>query len=356
MKSFWLFRSNLRHNEYYHNYTTLEEFSEKCHDYYLLMGIWFLENNYFDEVIIWRLTKPGSNYDGFSLIFDVSGKQFIQRWVSNFSETLKYPSPEISFWRGGFKEYDVVTKQKPDHFGIKLYLGAGHRIVPQWGGKYDYILMEDKRDFRHDFNCKPFYKTASPKIFHTMSWILNGHPVEKNYDICWPCNFAQIRQKGQEDFIRAISQSEFLKSLKIAHCGNKKNVGGRICKKFGVTNIEFHGELSRPRMNNLLNYSKFGLNNSNRIDGCPRVSTEILMSSQPLLIRNETRLLPYFKRFGVVEFNMSNIAKKIEEAMTNYDKLRAEVLRAIEDELSFDSVTKKNVEIWKDLVKKKGGR
>jgi glycosyltransferase involved in cell wall biosynthesis len=228
-----------------------------------------------------------------------------------------------------------------------LYLGAGHRIVPQWGGKYDVVLMEDRRDFRSGFVCHPFYKTASSNIFHPIE-------IKKDYDICWPCNFTQIRQKGQEDFIRIVSNDEFLKSLKIAHCGNKKNVAGRMCKKFGVENIEFHGELNRVELNKLLNRSKFGLNNSNRIDGCPRVSTEILMSGQPLLIRNETRLLPYFKRRGVVEYALGNMGKKIKGALDNYDNIQADLHKAISNELSFDSVTKKNVELWKELLKKKG--
>jgi hypothetical protein len=56
MRSFWLFRPNLKTLEYYHKFTSLKTFKEQCHDYYLIFPLWLLENNYFDEVVIWRLS------------------------------------------------------------------------------------------------------------------------------------------------------------------------------------------------------------------------------------------------------------------------------------------------------------
>ena len=52
MKTFWLFRSNIRNLEYYHQYTNLDEFEKNCHDFYMLLPIWLLRNNYFDEVML----------------------------------------------------------------------------------------------------------------------------------------------------------------------------------------------------------------------------------------------------------------------------------------------------------------
>jgi hypothetical protein len=334
MRSFWLFRSNLRALEYYHKFDNIEDFESKCHDYYLLMGLWFLKNDYFDEVVIWRL---GNHAD---IVFDIKGKKFIQKWAKNFNETFDYSKPEISFFRGGFQEYDKVTKEKPQHFGLKLYLGAGRRIVSQWNGKYDVYLMEDRRDFRKDRTCKPFYKTASDRIFKPLN-------MKKDYDICWPCNFVQINYKGQEDFIRAISNDKFLSSLNIVHCGNKPAKGKNLCQKYNVTNIEFVGDQNRPNLNLYLNRSKFGLNNSNQNDGCPRVSTEILMSGTPLLVRNEVRLLPYFKRSGVQEFDITNIGQKIKVAIDAYDEYSNNVSQAIKNHLSFDAVTQKNIDVWR---------
>jgi hypothetical protein len=339
MRRFWLFRSDIKHLEYYHQYKELEEFEAKCHDYYLLMGLWFLKHDYFDEVVIWRV----SNNPPAPITFDINGRKFHQFWVYNLEQTTKYPAPDISFFRGGFQIYDTVTSKHPKFFGKKLYLGAGKRIVSQWGGKYDYYLMEDKRDFKKGLKCLPFYKTASDKIFKPLD-------LKKDFDICWPCNFAQLRHKGQEDFIRAVSQDKFLKSLKIAHCGNRPKVGRKMCEGYRINNIEFFGELERPELNVMLNRSRLGLNNSNRVDGCPRVSTEILMSGTPLLLRDQVRLLPHFtKSKSVIEYSINNIASKIKGALQNYDKHHQAVLEDIQGRLSFDTVTKKNIDLWLSL-------
>ena len=338
MRRFYLFRTNLKSLEYYHAYTDLQTFENNCHDYYMLLPLWLLQNDYFDEVIIWRLTcNPKKD-----IIFDVNGKKYIQRWVTNFDKTFDYPRPDISFWRGGFSEFDRVTNFQPKHFGLKLYLGAGRRQFPHYGGKYDYFLMEDERDFRDDYNCIPFYKTASPHIFHPIKSL-------KKWDICWPCNFEQIRYKGQEFFIQEISRNPILKTLKICHCGNKPEVGKAMAKKYGVNNIKFLGPLIRPELNKILNESKFGLNLSNLKDGCPRVSTEILMSGTPLIIRNQTRLLNFYKEHGVIVVDETNLTKKILTGLNEYNTYRKQVNLAIKNKISFDSICQKNIISWKKI-------
>lgn len=337
MKRLWLFRSDIKHLEYYHKYTTLEEFEKKCHDFYLLMCLWGLKNNYLGEVIIWRL----SNNPPAPITFDIHGKKFHQFWVRNLSQTKKYPSPDISFWRGGFMIYDVVTQKWPNHYGKKIYLGAGKRRTPQWGGKYDLFLMEDERDYIKGLNCAPFYKTASPEVFKPIM-------MKPKYDVCWPCNFKQISQKGQEYFIKTIGSDKRLKSLKIVHCGNMPRVGKNLCKKYGVSNIKFMGPLDRPDLNKVLNLSKSGIVLSNRKDGCPRVLTEIVMSGTPLLVRNTTHFLSEYKEpgLGVITFDPTNIGDKILEATKNWVKYKAEVLRARRGIFSYDETCKRNIEIW----------
>jgi hypothetical protein len=336
MRSFWLYRSNLNILEYYHNIKELKQFKNKCHDYYLLFPLWLLENDYYDEVIIWRLSTKKLK----DIVFNINGKKYIQRWVRSFNETLNYPSPEISFFRGGFKEYDILTQKNPKHLGKKIYLGAGKRIFSQWNGIYDIYLIEDERDFVSNRNCVYFYKTASPKIFNPIE------NIEKKYDICWPCNFTQIKYKGQEFFISLISKHPFLQKLKIIHCGNKSDIGKQLCKEYNISNIEFAGSVTRKELNKILNKSKFGLNVSNLNDGCPRVSTEILMSGTPLIIRNKTRLLNDFKQHGVVIINEHNILNQIIYAFKKYNQLKNEVLNIIKKEISFDNINKKNIERW----------
>lgn len=337
MKSFWMFRSNIRHLEYYHEYKTLKEFENKCHDYYLLLPLWMVQKGHVNEAIIWRLSdKPLKD-----IVFDIGGRKFVQRWVRDFSQCFNYDSPDVSFFRGGFPEYDRVTKMNPGFFGKKLYLGAGKRITPQYGGKYDFILVEDETDIptiQKHYKCIPFFKTASPNIFYPII-------SENKYDIFWPCNFKQISQKGQEFFIKTLSQSR-LHNIRIVHCGNKPGVGKRMCEKHRIKNITFMGEVDRPQMNQLLSESLFGLNMSNRKDGCPRVSTEVLMSGTPLIIRSSTRLLRYYKKRGVVEVNDTNFSKGLLNAFRDFKKLSDGVNAAIISDLSFDNTNKKNLEMW----------
>ena len=124
-----------------------------------------------------------------------------------------------------------------------------------------------------------------------------------------------------------------------------------MCKKYGVTNIQFKGPQDRNDLNDILNHRRFGLNLSNRLDGCPRVSTEVLMSGTPLIIHERTRLLSYYKQNGVVEVNDKNLAKKIIEALKNYIDYKDSVLFAIKDELSFDQTNQKNIDLWQSLAK-----
>ena len=343
MRRFWLFRSNIRNLEYYHEFKDLKTFEEKCHDFYMLYPIWLLRNNYFDEVTIWRLTNTPRK----DIVFDVDGKKFYQKWVKNFTQTLKHPSPQVSLWRGGFKEYDDATKLKPKHFGIKLYLGTGKRIYPQYGGKYDVILQEDEKDFKEGFKCMPFYKTASPHIFNQRPNVI----FSIYWDICWPCNFSQIRHKGQEEFISTVAKYPSLKKLRIVHCGNKSAVGEKMCEKYGVNNIEFLGWRNRSELCNILNSSHFGLCMSNRQDGCPRIATEILMSHTPMIISEKTRLLSSYKKNGVVEVNENNIEKKILWAMDNQHDLKRQVMYAAGHTISFDAICKKNIGRWKAELK-----
>jgi hypothetical protein len=336
MRRFWLFRSNLTSLEYYHDFKDLETFIKKCHDYYMLFPLWLLQADYFDEVTIWRLSN--NNLD--PIVFDINGKKYYQRWCKSFQNISFHEEPNTTFFRGGFKEYDEITKERPSVFGNKVYLGAGQRINAQWGGIYDLYLMEDDQDLIDHPGTKPFYKTASPFIFYPIK------QKKETWDICWPCNFTQIKYKGQEEFIKLISENPRLKKLKIVHCGNKPEIGKQLCNKYQVDNIEFKGAVDRKNLNKVLNESKFGLNFSNRLDGCPRVSTEVLMAGTPLIIHERTRLLSYYKTKGVVELKRYNQASMILEAIDNHKKYKEECLDAIKNELSFDKINTKNISLW----------
>ncbi len=331
----WLFRSNLRELEPYHKYLNLEEFEKECHDFYILQLIWFLRNNKFDEAVVWRLTPKVDQSD---IVFDINGKKLIQKFVKDFSQCFIYPKPNVSFFRGGFPEYDRVVSSSPSFFGLKLYLAAGRRVNPK-NKIYDKILVESEKDLR-SASFIPFYKTANPLIFKPLN-------VERpKYDLIWICNFSQLRFKGQDFFFEKVSKSAFLKSLKILHIGNKRVIGSSVCKNMGIQNIRFGGYFTRPEVNLYLNHGKFGIVTSNTIDGCPRVSTEVMCSGTPLILREQTRLLKYYKDFGsVIPFNDSNLEEIVRYCIKNYQALKHKAIKNI-DNLSMDKICTKNLDLW----------
>jgi hypothetical protein len=299
------------------------------------MGIWFLENNIVDEVIVWRLKPKGKVSD---IEFVVNGKRFVQKFVDDFSACFLYPNPYIAFWRGGFEEYDKLTLARPDFFSPRsFYLAAGKRTFPTYSGKYNRILVESDSDLGK--GIWPFYKTSSQEIFKPLN-------LQKKYDICWIANFTQLKFKGQEFFIEQISKSKFLEGLPICHVGNNPEVGIALCEKYKVSNIKFLGYLTRPQINGFLNMSKFGLVTSNSTDGCPRVITEVMASGTPLLIRKQTKLLGYYKKFGVVVFDDNEVEKKFEQAFKIYNLLKSETNINAFDLLTMEKICKKNLEFW----------
>jgi hypothetical protein len=337
MRRLYIFRTDLKNLESYHSITNLEEFKQKSWDFYLLMPIWFLENDYFDECVIWRLFDSKKD----DIIFTINGKKFIQRWVKDFRDVFIYPSADVSFFRGGFPSYCTITKSNEKFFGLKLYLAAGKRITPQYGGAYDKVLYEDERDNRSD-NYIPFYKTTNPNIFKPLN-------LEKKYDLCIISNFTQLRYKGTDFIISQIPRFEFFQKLKICHIGNNPEVGEKLCKQYAVCNIDFLGKKDGFGVNEILNKSKFAIVASNKEDGCPRVITESLCSETPLFLKSETRLLDYYKKYGIVPFdNQGNLYRSFVLGYGYYDEIK-ESLQKNMDRLSMDTICKMNLDLWRKI-------
>lgn len=336
MRRFYLFRTDLKNLESYHSITNLETFKKECWDFYLLMGLNFLENNYFDEVIIWRLFDT----DKKDIVFDINGKKFIQKWVKDFRDVFKYSPCDVSFFRGGFPEYCQITNSNEKFFGLKLYLSAGKRLRPQYGGIYDKILIEDEKD-GSDNNCIPFYKTTNPNIFKPLN-------LKKDYDLCIISNFTQLKYKGTDIIISQIPRFPFYQNLKICHVGNNPEVGKTLCKKYEVKNIDFLGKKTRFEVNEILNRSKFGIVASNREDGCPRVITETLCSGTPLFLKTETRLLNYYKSYGVVPFdNQGNLFRAMTIGYDKYNEIKESLQKNL-DRLSINKICKMNIDLWRN--------
>lgn len=336
MKNFFLFRTNLTNLESYHQYKNIDDFKNNLWDFYIWICIWLLENTECEQSTVFRLTKNKS----YSIKFKLpNNKIFIQRFVKSFDECFKYDKPNVSLFRGAFPEYDNVVKRNHKFFGLKLYLGASKRVYPIYNF-YDKILIEDERDIKN--NYIPFYKTGSPTIFKPLD-------LNKKYDLCWSCNFSQIKYKGHEYFIKQISQSKILKKLKIVHVGNNHKIGIDLCKRYNVNNIQFLGYKNRFELNEILNKSKFGIVTSNNKDGCPRISFEILSSGTPLLIRNETRILNYYKDLECVNIFKDNKLENIYiNSEKNYNIMKSKNLEYLNSYLNMNNIMKKNIKLWED--------
>ena len=85
---------------------------------------------------------------------------------------------------------------------------------------------------------------------------------------------------------------------------------------------------------------------SNKIDGCPRISTEILISGTQFLLREQTRILNYYKHKGVIIVYDNNLGL-IRNPLIHRNHYKQEVMEAIKNELSFESICKLNIQEWK---------
>lgn len=336
MTSLWLFRTNLLPLEYYHKYKDLNTFLNKCHDFYLLQGIWYLQNTSLKEFIVFRL-KPKNSTEHNDIIMSVDGKPFKQIFVESFQEVIKYPSPDIAFFRGGFSEYDGLINNNKKFFKnvLTLYLGASKRVTTKYKAKYDVILVENEDDLKIK-NTLPYYKTTNSNIFKRLQ-------LKKDIDILWICNNTQHRMKGQQFFVDKIKKNKYLRSLNIVHVGNKPEYLKDLLEKNKITNVKTLGYVSREEINILLNRSKCGLMTSDEGDGCPRVITEIITSGTPLIYRERVRILDYYKKFGV-GFNDKNIVDRIKFALKNYKSIKKELDKRLDDGYcSMDNICRKNL-------------
>jgi hypothetical protein len=346
MKTLYLFRSNLRHLEYYHKYKTLKEFEKNCHDFYLLFPLELLKMGKYDKVIIWRLTNTPKEDIVFKFKNEIGSKGiFIQKFcVRSFDEAFALPRPDVSIFRGGFKEYDSVVNKIPGFFGKTFYLGASRRLTPAYGGKYDFVLYESELDLpsgnSNDIKFKRFFKTANPKIFYPIE-------TKPEFDMIWPWKYTTDHRKGEKFFLKAISEHPGLQQLKIYHCGNEVKKAKKLFAAYGVKNIICDDIKHYHDMNEVINNGICGLLTSDKEDGCPRLSTEILSCGVPLLIRNTTRILNYYNGSGKIDYiNNNNLYSKFlfikENRATIVEKLKVR----LQKDLSIRNICQMNIDEW----------
>lgn len=212
-------------------------------------------------------------------------KNFTERWLPNFhvydpnirgavAKTPKF-EPDIIFCRGGFLEYHHILKRFPKAF--KIYYGAGRRFLPQPSFiDYDLVLQDSyqqvkecKRVYPH-LRAELFIKPAADNIFYP-------HNVEKEYDVCFPANWAQAF-KGHK-FVYSTAP----KDLKILNLGNNP-------RNKPVPNNVTSYRVVRPEMAKNISKCKVGIVAvDSDIDSCPRVIPELLACGLPIVVLEGAR-------------------------------------------------------------------
>lgn len=346
MKTLYLFRSNLRHLEYYHKYDNLKEFEKNCHDFYLLFPLELLKMGKFDKAIIWRLINKPKDDIVFKFKNDLGKKVlFVQKFCyKSFNEAFALPRPDVTIFRGGFKEYDDVVNHISGFFGKTFYLGASRRLLPSYGGMYDVILYESELDLPKKINpmikFKRFFKTANPKIFY---------PINKTpeFDMVWPWKYTSDQRKGEKFFLSAIRNHPGLQKLKVYHCGNEVKKVKKLFNSYGVNNIVCDDIKHYHDMNEVINNGICGLLTSGKEDGCPRLSTEILSCGVPLLIRNKTRILNYYDGHGNIKYvDANDLYAKFNFIKENRNVIVENMKKRLSNDLSIREICLMNIKEW----------
>jgi len=347
MKTLYLFRSNLKSLEYYHSITDVDDFERNCHDFYLLMPFYFLKMGIFDKVYIYRLSDKKRNTIKFKVKNRKGTKGIFYQVFStdNFKDVFQNPDkPDVSIFRGGFKEYDTLINMNRKFFGKSFYLGASRRFHPNYGGEYDYILYESEHDLfmnqKNNFKYKRFFKTANPKIFYPKE-------LKKEFDIIWPWKYTSDFRKGEKFFLNAVKNNNGLKQLRIYHCGNEPEKAKKLFRQYGINNIVCDSNKHYHDMADVLNMGFCGLVTSDKEDGCPRLSTEIMACATPLVIRDKTRILNYYRGGGMLRYyDEHSMYNQIIYAIKKYDSIRNSLKERLLHDLSIETICEMNLKEW----------
>lgn len=334
-KIFWMIPTTLRQFEYYHKINNIDQFKNECHDFYLLMGIWMLENTGLHEFIVWR-QSPNPEIKPKDIVFEVNGKVFAQRFVKGFYKLFNYEKPDITFFNGGFPEYDELVEHDPDHFGVKLYHGTGENTHPssKW---FDKILQGAEKNFNGEpveLGETPFFRAANPSIWK---------PIDITKDentICWISDFGGGECKRQEEIIERISKTDSLKKFSFICVGGGADIGEALCKKYGVENIAFYGPVALSEINMILNSTMATMICSS---GSSCLIPGIITSGSQLLIDKRVKILSYYKDMDCVhEYKGSFLIRAINKAKKNINLVDNKSLKMI----SMDVICRKNQANW----------
>lgn len=208
-------------------------------------------------------------------------ENFVERWVPSYTSHFSSFIPDVTFCRGGFKEYIPILRRFPK--ALKMYYGAGRRFIPQDGFlDYDILLQDSPTQVEYAMKECPnissvlFFKPAPDKLFYPIEGI------EKEYDVCYPADGRPPR-KGH-DFIYSTVPGD----LKILNLGFPT-------KRFKLpSNIDSYRVL-KPELSKYMQKCKIGIVASTNgtglfglsYDSCPRIIPEMIACGLPIVVLDE---------------------------------------------------------------------
>lgn len=187
------------------------------------------------------------------------------RWVKSLKDYKPLHRPNIIFNRGGFEEPANFIK---GDFGVyKIYYGAGKRIIPKDGVKYDLVLVDSEKQLerarKKGLPAHLWTKPCAENIFYPRY-------VKKEFDVCFVAN-------GQQADIKQVKwvYETIPKGLTCLHLGLKS--------KYKTPKNIFRERSLRKDMAAQMSRCRVGIVPYKAIDSAPRVISEMHAVGLPVL-------------------------------------------------------------------------
>jgi hypothetical protein len=175
--------------------------------------------------------------------------------------------PDVIVARGGFREYvGILARHRK---AKKFYYGAGKRMVPADGIKYDGILCdspEQKAELEARFpdtDIHLFIKPAADNVFFPMD-------VEKEHDACYVAVLPEDKRKKAGWVYKTVPED--IRVLQLGHYPKGKPPSNVKVKQVG-----------REQMCKRINQCIVGIVPYTEEDSCPRIIPEMLACGIPVV-------------------------------------------------------------------------
>jgi glycosyltransferase involved in cell wall biosynthesis len=231
-------------------------------------------------------------------------KVFVLPNEREFEAVHRPSSNDILFVRGGLQWQSIVSLYRENNFKI-FYDGSSTGITPPKKYSVNVSLYDDPEDGRrHGGRSLEFIKFCDENIFRPLS-------LEKRYDVCLIGTLTP--KKGQLEFARIAE-----KTWRIAIVGDPTDKAYVRRIQEMLPQAEFFGEVSKARVNVILNQSKVAVIFSRKNDACPRVIVESLAAGTPVMIHRRNIGRKYVKPDGGIICGQLLFRRKLNRMIRDY--------------------------------------